>query len=364
MSDTARDTYVVIMAGGSGTRLWPLSRQKRPKQLLPLTGGRSLIEETVQRVLPMVPAERVLIVTTADHAPATQEALPMLPEENVIAEPVGRDSAPCVGFAATLVAHKDPSAVLVTLSADHWIEPAEAFRENALAAIETARSADCLVTIGIEPERPDTRFGYIERGEPVGKVRDQEVYRVKQFREKPDEATAKEYVDSGRFFWNAGIFFWRAETILAQFEEFLPEHYEKLQAIAQTLDTERERETIETVYPTFEKISIDYGVMEKAPDVRMVPATFRWDDVGSFEALAAYLDADDQSNAVRGDHVAIDASGNVVVSEGEHTVTLVGVRDMVVVHTDDATLVVPRDRATDVKALVNELKSRKRDDLT
>ncbi len=357
MPENKPDLFVSIMAGGSGTRLWPLSREAHPKQLLPLAGDKPLIEETVRRVLPMVDPEQILIITTEQHAEATREVLPMLPEENIIAEPEGRDSAPCVGFAAKLVERVNPEAVIMSLSADHVIDPASAFRRNARAAAAAARESDCLVTIGIKPERPETRFGYIERGEKLSRHYGQDVFRVRQFKEKPDEAQAKRFLRSGRFCWNAGIFFWRAEVILELSQNYLPDHYHKLETTGDTLSTRREKKVLREVNPTFDKISIDNGIMKHAEDVRMVESTFLWDDVGGFPALVRYSRQVDRDNAGQGDVIVHDSRDNLIISHDEHTVAVVGVEGLVVVHTDDVTLVVPKDRAGDIKELVNRLRA-------
>ncbi|GAF80378.1 unnamed protein product, partial [marine sediment metagenome] len=258
----------------------------------------------------------------------------------------------------------NPSAVLVTLSADHVIRPAAAFRRNAAAAVGAARAADCLVTIGIRPTGPETRFGYIERGKKLSVLRGQNVYQVKRFKEKPHAAAARRYVKNPRYYWNAGIFFWRAEVILDQFRRFLPDHYAKLRRIAAALGTSRQGRVTKRVYPTFKRISIDYGVMEKADDVRVVESTFGWDDVGGFPALAPYLKTDHNGNFVDGRHVGLDSSGNVIVSGGGHTIATVGVNDMVIVHTPDVTLVVPAEKASEVKSLVRKLKKSRWSDLT
>lgn len=332
------DTFAVILAGGGGTRLWPASRRKRPKQFLPLApGGRSLLAATVERLA--MPLERVLVVTAAPQVDEVRAALPKLPAENVIAEPVARNTAPAVALAAhELMKRGAGGAVMAVLPSDHVVTDEAAFRRVLAQACAAAEWH--LVTCGIQPARPETGYGYLE----LGDVTDGPARAVKRFVEKPDRATAAKYVASGRHLWNSGMFFFRAERIWRETEDHLPH-------TAQAIAAGR--------YADAAAISIDYGIMEKATDIFAVPGDFGWNDVGSWAALADVLPAQAGNVRVGGPSVAIDAKGNVVV--GDALVALVGVDDLVVVTAGDAVLVMPKARAQDVRAVVQELERRKMD---
>lgn len=346
------DRYVVIMAGGRGERFWPQSRLARPKHLLPIVGDKPMLTQTVERLGAIVPPERVLIITNAEQVAAVREVCPMLPTENVIAEPIGRDTAAAVGLATLLVKHRDPQAAFAMLPADHVIHDSAGFQRTLEAAFAAAEGSDALVTVGISPTYPATGYGYIEQGKEIA----DDVFEVVRFKEKPDLETAKEYVESGRYFWNAGMFFWRVPVISACFEQFTPGLWKALQAIDTGLaDGEALDGLLGTHYPSLEKISIDFAVMEKAETVRMVPARFDWDDVGAWPAVARHFPADAAGNVARGEVMVQDASGNIVMAQPGHTVTLIGVRDLIVVQTADATLVCPKDQAESIKQMVKAL---------
>jgi mannose-1-phosphate guanylyltransferase len=346
------DRYVVIMAGGRGERFWPQSRLARPKHLLPIVGEKPMLTQTVERLGSVVPPERVLIITNAEQAAAVREVCPMLPPENVVAEPVGRDTAAAVGLATLLVKHRDPKAAFAMLPADHVIHDSTGFQRTLEAAFAAAEGSDALVTVGIPPTYPATGYGYVEQGKEIADG----VYDVVRFKEKPDLETAKEYVETGRFYWNAGMFFWRVPVIAECFEQFTPGLWEALQAIDTGLaGGEALDGLLSAHYPGLEKISIDFAVMEKAETVRMVPAGFDWDDVGAWPAVARHFPADEAGNVARGDAVMQDASGNIVMAQAGHTVTLIGVKDLIVVQTGDATLVCPIDQAESIKQMVKTL---------
>jgi len=346
-------TYIVLMAGGSGTRFWPLSRRTRPKQMLPIAGASPMIRETVDRLGGLVPPERVLVVTGADQADAIKEVLPEVPEANFLLEPAPRNTAPCLGLAAVTALQRDPEAVLLCLPADHVIRPAEAFRNALTLATRRADEAGTLLTFGIRPTRPATGYGYILAGaEAVPGVR-----AIDEFVEKPDEKTAKEYVKDGRYRWNSGMFAWRADAFLKEVAAHLPVLSTGLAEIRD--DPER----LGRVFPTLPSISVDYGIMERTRRAEVVDAEFAWDDVGSFEALSRLIPADQDGNHIRGDAVVLDGSGLVVVSPRGRTVGALGVSDLVIVATDDVVLVCPRDRAEDVKLLVARLAETGRENL-
>jgi mannose-1-phosphate guanylyltransferase len=348
--------YGVIMAGGAGTRLWPMSRAARPKQLLEVVGGRSLLQLAFDRLRAVLPAEAIWVCSAQAHRAAVLANLPELPPQNLIGEPCGRDTANAVGLPAAILYERDPDAVLAVVSADHVIEPVEVFADRLTAAFELAEShKSALVTLGIVPTRPHTGFGYIERGVELGSGG----YQVAAFKEKPDTATAQSYVDSGQYYWNSGMFVWRADTVLNELATFLPDSYAGLSAIVAVPPGQARERALAETYPTLPKISIDYAVLEPAAagrgaaQVLVVELGVDWLDVGSWPALASTVDSDGAGNAVRAATVLIDSAGNIVVSDDpEHLVATVGLTDMIVVHTRDVTMICPKADAERVKQLV------------
>jgi len=317
-----------------------------------------MIQQTVARSLCAIPAERIRVITNADLVEQTKVQLPDLPGENIIGEPCGRDTAPCVGFAAALARQDDPDAVTAVMPADHLIQPLEEFARAVEFAASLAAESEALITFGIRPVSPSVNFGYIHRGEKDSGADGFDVYRVREFKEKPDLATAEEFVASGEYYWNSGIFVWRCDVILSLIEEHMPDLHEGLARIEAALDTPVAAEVIAREYPKFTKISIDYGVMEKAPDVRVIEATFDWDDVGSWQTTERLHEADDCGNVVLGSHCGLDTRGCIVAGQEGHLVATVGTENLVIVHTDDATLICSKDRAPDVKALVDALREK------
>ncbi len=346
--------YVVIMAGGSGTRLWPLSRQGTPKQLLPLMDGRSLLRLAFERSLASVPAARVVVVTGAAYADQVAAQLPELPAENILGEPVGRDSLNAVAWAAAVLARRDPEAVIAQVTADHVIEPVAEFvatLEQAFALAEADPAA--LVTLGVVPTTPHTGYGYLHRGDPLAGYAG--AYAVREFAEKPPREVAEAYLASGEYWWNAGMFVWRAATVLEQLRLLLPANHEGVTTLA------AEPGRLAEIFPTLFKTSVDYAIMEPvshgqgSAHVVAVGLAVDWKDVGGYASLAEVLTQDD-GNAVSGAVVALDSSGNVVVNaDPSGLIGLIGVRDLVVVRTRTATLVVPLDQAERVKELVTEV---------
>jgi len=348
--------HAVIMAGGSGTRFWPASRSSFPKQLLAIATGRPLIEETVDRISGMVPPERTLIVTNATYAGMTAELLSEIPEENVIGEPVGRDTSACIGLAALVLRSRDPEAVMAVMPSDHIISPKERFCSSLKAAQGLiAGMKDALITFGIQPSFPATGYGYIKRGPALSGVEAGSFYEVESFQEKPSSDVAKAFVEEGGYYWNAGIFMWRADTILEMIARYLPGLHRDLMRMEPVLDSGEFAQTLERVYPGLEKISIDFGVMEKADKRVVAEVAFEWDDIGSWSALERFIPADDKGNHAKGDLVALDSGNNIVSSKGG-MVGLVGVEGLIVVHTPDATLVCRKEDAEKVKGLVGMLK--------
>jgi len=341
------------MAGGKGERFWPQSRLRRPKHLLPIVGDKPMLTQTVDRLEGLVPVENVLIITNEEQRDSVLEVCPSLPPENVIAEPVGRDTAAAVGLATVLVRHRDPEATFAMLPADHVIHDDAGLKKVLEAAFVAAETDEALVTVGIDPEYPATGYGYIQRGEIAFQASDRDVYMVRSFREKPDAETAKSYVESGHFLWNAGMFFWRVKTISNAFEKLTPDLWKALGSIADGLTEGKDLAgLLAKHYPSLEKISVDYAIMEKADRVLVLESEFDWDDVGEWPAVARHFPQDENGNTLRGRTKLENASGNIVINDGRHLTTLVGCEDLIVVQTADATLICPRDRAQEIKQLV------------
>lgn len=356
--------WAVIPAGGAGTRLWPLSRAALPKFLLPLTGSRSVLQQTVDRLAPLAPPDRTLIVCGPAHAAAVARQLPEVPAANVVVEPLPRGSGAAIGLAAALIARDDPDAVMGSFAADHAVVDANAFIASIRAAIEAARDG-WLVTIGLTPTRPETGYGYIERTEQaVNRSSHGTSYRAARFVEKPDFETAQSFLESGRFAWNASMFVWRVRTLLAEMERLLPELHTGLIGIAAAWDSPEREQVLGSFWPGLAEVTIDHGVMEHAERVAVVPAVMGWSDIGDWHGLGELLAVDEHGNSGSGERIAHDSHGNVVWSTTETMVTLLGVDDIVVVNLGDALLVARRDRAQDVRNIVAELKLRGRSDLT
>ena len=346
--------FIAIIAGGRGTRVWPRSRRHLPKQCLSIDGGPSLIQRTLARVAPLAPPERVLVITGGDMADAIRGQLPELPPENILVEPSGRNTAPCIGWGAVEIKRRaGPEAVMAVLPADHLIEDEGAFRAALVAGAEAACSTGSLVTLGLTPTRPETGFGYLELGEHAGDFGGRGLVQVARFVEKPDAETARAYMAGGRHLWNAGMFVFTAGAVLAAFARHLPESAATLAQI------EAAPERLEALWPALEKTSIDYGIMERAERVLTVPARIGWSDVGSWTALREHLPAGEGGHTLAREVVAIDASG-CVVHAPDKLVALVGVEDLVIVDAGDALLVCRADRAQDVRAVIAALEGRGR----
>ncbi|MEH0819048.1 MULTISPECIES: mannose-1-phosphate guanylyltransferase [unclassified Micromonospora] len=355
--------YAVIPAGGSGTRLWPLSRAGHPKFLHPLTGtSASLLQATVNRLAPLTTPDHILVVTGAAHAAAVARQLTGLPEENILVEPSPRDSCAAIALAAAVIAQRDPEAVMGSFAADHLIRDAEAWVETVRAAVRGAERG-LLMTVGITPTRAETGYGYLETGEPTG---DGPLRPVTEFKEKPAAPVAEAYLRSGRHLWNASMFVWRVDVFLAELARQQPALHAGVSAIAAAWGTPEQDDILGTVWPTLPKISVDYAVMEGAATagrVATVPGDFGWNDVGDFHTLGDVLPADPAGNVVLGSDakpgvLLHDCGDLVVVAQSGRLVAALGVRDLIVVDTPDAVLVCPRDRAQDVKVLVDQLKER------
>ena len=354
---THPNLYCVIMAGGSGTRFWPASRQARPKQFLPISGGSPMIAETKARLDGLVPMERVLVVTAESQVDLVLEALPGIPKENVLAEPAARNTAPCIGYATYETLKRDPKAIQVVLPSDHVIAPIDSFQRTVEAAVEEVEAGgenSPLVTFGIRPDHPATGYGYIEAGKKSGNRSGIDVFEVARFVEKPPLEKAESFLKAGSFLWNSGMFVWRSQAIEAALREYVPE----IPAGFERLD---QGEALDSVYGELPALPIDTGVMERSPNVRMLPIDYSWSDVGSWAALPELHPKDASGNHAVLQEGAIllaeDSQDCLAYAEGEEAVALIGVSDLIVVRAGNATLVCPRDRAQDVRRIVDRLKS-------
>lgn len=349
--------YAVIMAGGKGSRFWPRSRGHKPKHLLDITGTKTIIQETVERISPLIPPNRTLIITGAAHAEELRRQLPEIPPENILVEPVGRNTAPCIGLAAIHIRRRAGDAVMAVLPADHLISDGNPFLDTLAAAAEAAERHDALVTLGIHPTGPETGYGYLERGNPVESIGGKLLYDVWSIREKPPLEQAMQFLEQESFYWNSGMFIWKASTILRAIATHLPDLHEGLLKIEAVLGTEPYGTVLEDVYGETPSISIDYGVMEKADKVLLIPGDFGWSDVGSWDALWEVSEKDDSGNACRGPVIAVETGDSLVYSP-KKLVALVGVRDLIVVETEDALLICRRGDSQKVRRIVDILEER------
>lgn len=349
--------HAIIMAGGSGTRFWPASRRSRPKQFLALATDTPLLRTTLERLRGMVPPERVWVVTTAATADSTRQILPEVPPANVLAEPIGRNTAACTGLAAHAVLAGDSAAVCAVFPADHLIGQEDRFRSAIGAGCRLVEREGGLLTFGVRPTRPETGFGYLELGPEHAHDGEWVIHRLQRFVEKPDRDRARRYLDSGRFLWNSGIFAWRAADLLGEIERQLPELATGLDRVASALGSVEADDVLDEVYPNLPATSVDFGVMEGAELCWTVPVDFPWSDLGSWPALSEALPTDASGNLGRGRIHSEEAHGNVLVSTGP-VLSVRGVDDLVVVATPDAVLVVPKDQAQRTKDIVEALREK------
>jgi len=350
--------YTLIMAGGVGTRLWPLSRRNRPKQSLRLVGERTMFEHAVDRIAPLFQPEQIFVVTGAEHVTSLAAQAPELPSENFIVEPEGHGTAPCIGLGAIHLYRQDPEAIMAVLTADHFINKVAHFRQALAVAAQVAGEGH-LVTLGITPSFPSTGYGYIKQGKSLSTVEGFPVFRAKRFTEKPSLETAMHMVESGEYSWNSGMFIWSVDRILKEFQRQMPEFYAQLAEIAATLDTPGYEATLNRVWPQVTRQTIDYGVMEGAEDVAVIPVDIGWSDVGSWASLLELLPADGEENIIVGPHVGIDTRNTLVFGKGrKRLIATIGLEGMVIVDTEDALLVCTKEREQEVRAIVRELEAR------
>jgi len=352
--------HAMIMAGGGGTRFWPRSRAERPKQFLTFSGHRTLLQATVDRIAAQVPPERTWVITGAAHREEAIRQLPELPADHIVGEPMGRDTAPCVGLGAAIINKYDPDATQIVMPADHVIEPEQEFSRAVHAAEQVINDfPNALLTFGIPPTFPSTGYGYIHRGETVGTRQGVVASKVKKFVEKPSSETAEKFLVGGDHFWNSGIFVWKPRTILGELARQKPGLYAVIDRIAAAWGTPKQDEVFQGEYANAEKISIDFAVMQGAPEVLVVHAPYKWDDVGNWLALERHNPQDSDGNTIQALHTGIDTKNCVIVSDANHLIATLGVKDLIIVQDGDATLIADRSHEAAVKHIVDRLKATK-----
>jgi mannose-1-phosphate guanylyltransferase len=342
--------YAVVMAGGRGERFWPLSTEEKPKPFVPLLGPATLLQETVARLRPLVPVERILIALGEKHRDIASRQVPEIPPANFIVEPIGRDTAACLGLSAIHLARRDPEAVMLALPADHFVADPEQFRQTIRTGMQNLDGATGIV-FGIRPDRPETGYGYIRAEKPAVRTA---AWPVLRFVEKPDAAKALDYVRSGRYFWNSGMFLWRNRTLLALFEQYMPEIGRALNELRPLLAREDAWAEMLRIFSSLPRISIDYGLLEKTSGLRLVPVAYAWDDIGNWNSLARAMAADPSGNLTRGQAVPVQSTNCILLSE-DGAVATFGVSELVVVRARGRVLVCHRDRAAELKTLLSSL---------
>lgn len=345
--------YIAIMAGGIGSRFWPSSTTDRPKQFLDILGvGKSLIRMTFERVLPLCPPERIMVLTNKKYKSLVMEHLPELPEQNILCEPSMNNTAPCIAYMALKIAQKNPEASFAVLPSDHVILKEEIYRQKLDEAFSFAENHDALVTLGISPTRPDTGYGYVKY---ISESTDSGIYKVESFREKPDLKTAQQYLESGQYLWNAGMFIWSVRSILSSFGKNAPSIVEVLSTDLTALNTDHEQSYIDKVYPKTENISIDYAILERADNVYTIPSDIGWSDLGTWSSLHAYLAVDKDTVTIGNNIHLIDSKDTIIMSNNDKTIVIKGLKDYIVVDEENALLIYPKSDEQEIKKVVAHL---------
>jgi len=353
--------YAVIMAGGAGTRLWPISREHLPKPALNLYSEQSMFQIAVERLAPLFTPQQILVVAGAGHAAVLAEQVPEIPAENFIIEPEGKGTAPAIALVAAHLLRRDPLSSMAVLTADHFIGNPQTFRRAIAVALQVAQS-DYLVTLGITPDSPSTEYGYIQQGELIEEVDSFQVLRALRFVEKPDFETAKAMLAEGGFSWNSGMFMWKVSAILKEFERQMPQLYQQIMSIGSAIGSAAYAETLAEIWPRISKQTIDYGIMEGAQRVAVLPVDLQWADVGNWSSLKRLFPQDEQGNAQRGDAILVDCKNTFILAD-KRLIAGIGLDDLIIVDTDDALLICHKDRVQDVRHLVEKLKASGRQDL-
>ncbi len=351
--------HAVIMAGGSGTRFWPASRNRYPKQLLQLVGEKTMLQSTNERLQGLISPEHTLVMTNQHLVGDVRKQLPLVPPEQIIGEPAKRDTAACIALSAALIANADPDAIMLVLPADHVISTDTQFQDCIRSGMQLIeQTPERIVTFGIRPTYAAESFGYVQRGEALTDSQVAGAYRVASFREKPDQQTAEQYLRAGTYDWNSGIFMWRAATILDALRRFEPEMMKHIETISKALGTPGFAPTLTREFGLIQGRSIDYAVMERYHDVAVIEATFRWDDVGSWQSIGRLTPPDEQGNCVRGKYLPIQSQRMIVYGDSDHLLVTIGMNDLIVVHTHNATLVAPKEQEEQVREVVKQLQAR------
>ncbi len=349
-------SYAVILAGGSGERFWPLSTNERPKQFVSIFEGKPLIRHAVDRLEGLIPPERVLIITAENLVEASKEACPTIPSENIIGEPCRRDTAAASALACGLVAARDPDGIAVILTADQLVKDTARFRQIIKDSVTVAACGRAIITVGITPDHPATGFGYIESGEKIDTATETAIYKAKRFVEKPNLETAEQYLKAGTFFWNSGMFIWSVKTMAAAVRQFTPELEQLLTLPAQARNKEELIKLLAETYPSLKKISVDFAIMEKYDEILVAPGAFGWDDVGAWPSIAKHFEKDECGNVALGNATLLDCKDSIVLSDDNHITAVLGLEDVIVVHTPKATLVCPKSKAQEIKKLLAAMK--------
>ncbi len=348
----------VIMAGGKGERFWPKSRTNLPKQFLNISGNKSMIQQSIARLEKLVDINQIFVVTNELYAELIKAQIPHLPHDNIIIEPVGRNTAPCIGLASIMIEEKFPDSTMIVLPSDHIIENEEGFVKILRTAVEVAQDNRSLVTLGIQPTYPETGYGYIESTDYKQVINELDVLKVNKFVEKPDLQTAESYLAAGNYYWNSGIFVWRTEVIRNYIQQLMPEMHDILETMRAAFGTSQQSEVIKTEFAKMPDQSVDYGIMEKVKDIYVIPCIFGWDDVGSWTALERINELDENGNVIRGNILNLDTKRCIIESNGKLIATL-GIEDLIIVDTEDVTLICSKDKAQEVKLLLKELRMQK-----